>query len=54
MSYRVAFVQKEAYEKLSIHYLAGALRDAGIEYDLFIQDCEEDFIFRKYYYKKGN
>jgi len=40
---KVAFIQKYCYEKLSIHYLAGALRDANIEYQLFIEDLEEDF-----------
>lgn len=40
---KVAFIQKCCYEKLSIHYLAGALRDANIEYQLFIEDLEEDF-----------
>jgi anaerobic magnesium-protoporphyrin IX monomethyl ester cyclase len=40
---KVAFIQKEAYEKLSVHYLAGALRAAGIECDIFIKDLEPDF-----------
>ncbi len=40
---KVAFIQKSCYEKVSIHYLAGSLRDANIEYQLFIEDLEEDF-----------
>ena len=40
---KVAFIQKSSYEKVSVHYLAGALRDAGIEYELFIEDLEKDF-----------
>lgn len=40
---RVAFIQKSAYEKVSIHFLAGALRQHGIEYDVFVEDLEQDF-----------
>ncbi len=40
---KVAFIQKSAYEKLSVHFLAGALREAGIEYDIFIEELEVDF-----------
>lgn len=40
---KVAFIQKCSYEKISIHYLVGALRDANIEYQVFIEDLEKDF-----------
>ncbi len=40
---KVAFVQKEGYEKISVHYLAGACKKAGIDYQLFIYDLEENF-----------
>lgn len=40
---RLAFIQKSAYEKISFHYLAGALREQGYEYDLFIEDLEPNF-----------
>lgn len=40
---KVAFIQKEAYEKLSVHCLAGALKQANIDYQIFIYDLEKDF-----------
>lgn len=47
---RVAFIQKKKFEKISIHYLAGALKAHGIEYDIFIEELEPDFYgqVRKY------
>ena len=40
---RVAFVQKNAFEKISIHYLAGALKSINIDYNIFIYDLEKNF-----------
>lgn len=40
---KIAFIQKFAYEKISVHFLAGALRDAGHECWVFIEDLENDF-----------
>lgn len=40
---KIAFIQKEAYEKISVHYLAGACRTAGFDYQIFIYDLEDDF-----------
>lgn len=40
---KFAFIQGGAYEKISVHFIAGALRDAGIEYAVFIEELESDF-----------
>lgn len=40
---RIAFIQKTSFEKMSVHYLAGALRANNIEYQLFIEELEKDF-----------
>lgn len=44
MPTRVAFVQKGIFEKISVHYLAGALSTAGFECRVFIEDIEDNFI----------
>lgn len=40
---RVAFIQKSAYEKISTHYLAGALKTNAIDCDVFVDDLEDNF-----------
>lgn len=41
---KIAFIQQEAYEKVSVHFLSGALKFAGHECDVFIEELEQDFI----------
>lgn len=40
---KIAFIQKDVYEKVSIHYLAGALKANKYDYNLFIYDLEKEF-----------
>ncbi len=48
---KVAFVQKEAYEKLSVHFLAGSLKEKDIHCEVFIHDLEKDFYVKIVAYK---
>jgi len=41
---KVAFLQKHSIEKLSYHYLAGALRYCKIRYQIFIENLENNFL----------
>ena len=40
---RIAFIQKEAYEKIGVHQLVGCLRANGFIVDLFIKQLEPNF-----------
>lgn len=40
---KVAFIQRNSFEKMSIHYLAGSLRDKKIDCQVFIEKLEPNF-----------
>ena len=40
---RIAFIQKEAYEKIGVHQLVGCLKAEGFTVDLFVEQLEPDF-----------
>ncbi|MCX6723529.1 MAG: radical SAM protein [Candidatus Staskawiczbacteria bacterium] len=40
---KIAFIQKDAYEKIGVHQLAGCLKNNNFELDLFIEQLEPNF-----------
>lgn len=40
---KVAFIQRDAYEKIGVHQLAACLKGKDVEYDVFIEELEKDF-----------
>ena len=43
MNLKVAFIQKQAYEKISLHQIFGCLKKLDVQYNVFIEELEIDF-----------